>query len=81
MQPPPDNERNAVEQANGQPLLDRLKRLGVTAWREPLLCLPKLFQDYSSISTLKQALPQNDVVAGPKLFTLLVSEKAVVLSA
>ena len=80
MQPPPNNERDAVEQANGQPLLDRLKRLGITSWREPLLCLPKLFQDYSSISTLKQALPQNDVVAGPKLFTLLVSEKAVVVS-
>lgn len=80
MQPPPDVEIEAVEQASVQQLLDRLKKMGVTAWHEPLLCLPKAFLDYSKISTLKQALPQNDVIAGPQLFTLLVSEKAVTIS-
>lgn len=80
MQPPPDNEQVAIEQASERPLLERLKRMGITAWHEPLLCLPKSFLDYSGICTLKQALPRNDVVSGPKIFTLLVSEKAVIVS-
>lgn len=63
-----------------QHLLDRLKRMGITAWHEPLLCLPKFFLDYSKVSTLKQALPRNDVVAIKQLFTLIVSEAAVTVS-
>lgn len=80
MQPPPDNEQVAIEQASERPLLDRLKRMGITAWHEPLLCLPRSFLDYSDTCTLKQALPRNDVVSGPKIFTLLVSEEAVIVS-
>ena len=54
--------------------------MGITAWHEPLLCLPKSFLDFSKISTLKQALPRTDVVAEPGLFTLIVTEKACVVS-
>jgi len=45
-----------------------------------LLCLPRSFLDYSKISTLRQALPRTDVVSEASLFTLLVSEKGVIVS-
>jgi len=61
-------------------LLDRLKRIGITGWQEPTLCLPKGFLDYSDVSTLKQALPREDVVSGNHIFSLVVTEKAVMVS-
>lgn len=60
-------------------MLARLKRIGITAWHEPLLCLPKAFSDYTTVCTLKQALPQHDVVAGTQIFTLLVTQEAVIV--
>ena len=76
-----DKDQGApVSAAADRHTLDRLKRLGVTAWHEPLLCLPKSFLDYSQVSTLKQALPRSDVLAAPHLFSLLVTEPAVIVS-
>ena len=76
-----DKDQGApVSAAADRHTLDRLKRLGVTAWHEPLLCLPKSFLDYSQVSTLKQALPRSDVLAAPQLFSLLVTEPAVIVS-
>ena len=80
MQLPLDTPPSPVQKAAERPLLDRLKRMGINAWHEPLLCLPKSFQDYSQISTLKQALPRSDVVSEPGLFTLIVTEKACIVS-
>ncbi len=79
MQLPPNDEIHAVEEAAQHRLLDRLKRMGIETWQEPLLCLPKAFHDFTAIATLKQALPQSDVVSKPMVFTLIVSEKAVTL--
>lgn len=61
-------------------LLDRLKRMGITEWHEPLMCLPKSFLDYSKVSTLKHALPHADVVADLCLFALVVTESACIVS-
>lgn len=61
-------------------LLDRLKKMGIVAWHEPLLCLPKSFIDYSKTATIKQALPRTDVVAEPKIFTLIVIENPRVIA-
>lgn len=61
-------------------MLDRLKRIGITRWEEPLLCLPKAYLDYSKICSLRQALPRSDVVAGTSIFALVVSETAVIVS-
>lgn len=80
MQPPPNAEHAAVQGVTARPLLDRLKRMGITAWHEPILCLPRSFLDYSKVCTLKQALPRNDVVAGAQIFPLLVSEKAIIVT-
>ncbi len=80
MQLPLDTPPSPVQKAAERPLLDRLKRMGINAWHEPLLCLPKSFQDYSQISSLKQALPRSDVVSEPGLFTLIVTEKACIVS-
>lgn len=80
MQQPPEALLSPVQKADERHLLDRLKRMGITAWHEPLLCLPNSFQDYSQISTLKQALPRSDVVSEPGLFTLIVTEKACIVS-
>lgn len=80
MQTPLSNEARALELATESHLLERLKRMGITAWHEPLLCLPKNILDYSKTSTLKQALPRHDVVAEPRLFTLVISEAAVIVS-
>ncbi|KAB2917110.1 MAG: DEAD/DEAH box helicase, partial [Dechloromonas sp.] len=80
MQQPPEALLSPVQKADERHLLDRLKRMGITAWHEPLLCLPKSFEDYSQIATLKQALPRTDVVSESKLFTLIVTEKPCVVS-
>ena len=80
MQQPPDTTQSTATKAAERLLLDRLKRMGVVSWHEPLLCLPKSFLDYSQISTLKQALPRTDLVSEPRIFTLIVTEKACVVS-
>ena len=80
MQQPPDTPQSTATKAAERLLLDRLKRMGVVSWHEPLLCLPKSFLDYSQISTLKQALPRTDLVSEPRIFTLIVTEKACVVS-
>ena len=76
MPTPRKTEAETIEQSGEHRLLDRLKRMGVTGWHEPLLCLPKSYDDYSSVSTLKAALPRTDVVGEPAIFRLVVSEKA-----
>ena len=76
----PDSDPATIGAAAERHILDRLKRLGITAWHEPLLCLPKSFLDYSQVSTLKQALPTSDVLAAPQLFSLQVTEPAVIVS-
>lgn len=75
----PETPVAASEHAEDKLLL-RLKRLGITSWQEPLLCLPKQYQDFSKVSTLKQALPKNDIVADTRLFNLLVSERATIIA-
>ncbi len=80
MQTPPENEAHAIGQAAERPLLDRLKRMGITSWREPLLCLPKDYLDYSTVSTLKDAVPRTDIVSEVRQFRLVVSEQAVTVS-
>ena len=80
MQTQLDGEAQAVQKATERPILDRLKRMGITAWHEPLLCLPKSFLDFSKISTLKQALPRSDVISESSIFTLIVSEKGCVVA-
>ena len=69
-----------VEEAPERRLLDRLKRMGITAWHEPLLCLPKEFRDYSKVRTLKQAITEDTLVSVRHLFALVVTEKPVILS-
>ena len=76
----PDSDPATIGAAAERHILDRLKRLGISAWHEPLLCLPKSFLDYSQVSTLKQALPTSDVLAAPQLFSLQVTEPAVIVS-
>lgn len=62
----------------GDPLLAKLKRFGISDWREVLLCAPKDFYDYSKLSTLKQAIDQGCLVSSEKqLFSLIVTQKAV----
>lgn len=63
----------------GQSLLDRLKRTGISAWHEPLLCLPRSYLDFSRPSTLKDALPRDDLVAEQTLFSLVISESPVLV--
>lgn len=81
MQQLPDNEPKVAKPSPERSVLDRLKRMGITAWHEPLLCLPKMFLDYSRISTLKQAIPSSDIVATPHLFSLVVCDQAVIVRA
>jgi len=80
MQLPLEPSPSPLPKADERHLLDRLKRMGITDWHEPLLCLPKSFEDFSRISTLKQALPRADVVSEPGIFTLVVTEKACIVS-
>jgi ATP-dependent DNA helicase RecG len=80
MPQPPETLPIAGSKASERPILDRLKRMGITAWHEPLLCLPKSFLDFSQVATLKQALPRADVVSESHLFTLVVTEKACIVS-
>lgn len=80
MPQPPETLPIAGSKAAERPVLDRLKRMGITAWHEPLLCLPKSFLDFSQVATLKQALPRADVVSESHLFTLVVTEKACIVS-
>lgn len=61
-------------------LLSRLKRLGVTDWAQVLLCMPQSYLDYSKVSTLGEALPKEGVVSGQRLFSLVVSERPVILT-
>lgn len=80
MQPPLEQEVHTIEQTSARHLLDRLKRMGITSWREPLLCLPRDYLDYSTVSTLKEALPRADIVSEPRQFRLIVSETAALLT-
>jgi len=73
----PDPQPNPVDHAAR--LLQRLKRLGVSTWAEVPLCLPRSYQDYSVRSTLQQAMPLDGVVTGQRLFTLVVTERPVVI--
>lgn len=74
----PDGDTKIIRPV-GQLLLDRLKRMGITAWHEPLLCLPKCYIDYSRASTLQEAIPQDNTLASPTLFSLVISERPVIV--
>ena len=65
---PPDQATVAVDP------LSRLSRLGVTNWKEVLLCVPKSFIDYSKMSTIQQALQTEDDGTTRHLFRLTVTE-------
>lgn len=67
-------------EARGHALLKRLERLGVSDWHEVLLCVPKTFLDYSKITPLKLAMPQQDLVPSRHLFRLVVSESASIVT-
>lgn len=69
-----------LEEAPERRLLDRLKRMGITAWHEPLLCLPKEYRDYSKFRTLKQAIAEASLVSVRQLFALIVTERPVIVS-
>lgn len=60
-------------------MLHRLRRLGVTSWEQPLLCVPKGYADFSKILTLEEALPRFGFPAEEALFSLIVSEIPVVV--
>ena len=57
---PTDREEGDVTE---RAALDRLKRMGISAWHEPLLIVPKSFEDYTQTTSLRAALPRNDVIA------------------
>lgn len=65
---------------DGRHLLDRLKRMGITDWHEPLLCLPKSFGGLFPDLDPQAGLPRADVVSEPGIFTLVVTEKACIVS-
>lgn len=58
---------------DGAALLDRLKRLGITGWNEPLLCLPKGHLDYSRAKPVRDAIACADIISEPQIFSLVVS--------
>lgn len=60
-------------------MLHRLRRLGVTSWEQPLLCVPKAYADFSKVLSLEDALPRFSVPAEEGLFSLIVSEIPVVV--
>lgn len=70
---PTDREEGDVTE---RAALDRLKRMGISAWHEPLLIVPKSFEDYTQTTSLRAALPRNDVIAAQSLFSLVVTERA-----
>jgi len=61
-------------------VLARLRRMGIQRWSQVLLCLPKSFVDYSRFATLDEAMPMPDRPAEPRLFSLAVTEVAVMVS-
>lgn len=56
-------------------LLSRLKRMGILSWHEPLLCLPKRYNDFTRPLALSDALPEEAVASPPALFALVVAER------
>lgn len=81
MQKLPEAEARAAPLSSPDLLLGRLSRMGITAWHEPLLCLPKSYLDFSQACTLRKATDRiNDVPASPQFMDLSVSEKAVMVS-
>lgn len=70
----------ATASASGDPsprhLLERLHRLGIDRWGQPLLCLPTGYRDYSRPTTI-QAVLAEDPAPGPRLFSLVVVDPAV----
>lgn len=76
---PGDVATEATEHDPVAALLHRLRRLGVTSWEQPLLCVPKAYADFSKVLSLEEALPKNGVPAEEGLFSLIVSEIPVVV--
>lgn len=63
-----------VTQSIEDTLISRLKRFGVTEWHEVLLCSPTHHEDYSLISTLRQAIDTGGLDRTVKhLFALVVT--------
>jgi len=62
-------------------ILKRLNRFGISGWAEVLLCLPKGYQDYSTCSTLRQAFQTSGVQSEPRLFSFVVTERPVTVTA
>lgn len=60
-------------------MLHKLRRLGMTSWEQPLLCVPKAYSDFSKILSLEEALPRFGVPTEEGLFSLIVSEIPVVV--
>lgn len=53
--------------------LSKLRRLGVSNWREVLLCVPKSFLDYSKLTSIDQAMACLDDVSSCFLFRLAIT--------
>lgn len=62
------------------PVLAKLKRLGVQTLGQALMCIPRGYTDYSDICTLREAIPREGVLSEPKVFSLVVSERAVIVA-
>lgn len=73
-------ESAAEEEALPSLLLSRLARLGIDEWDQVLLCVPKGYSDFSDIKTLREALPRGGLITEPALFSLVVSERPVIVS-
>ncbi|MCL4682709.1 MAG: DEAD/DEAH box helicase [Rhodocyclaceae bacterium] len=59
--------------------LEKLGRIGVGSLAQALMCVPRAHTDYSVISTLREAVPREGVVSEAQLFSLVVSETAVIV--
>ena len=57
-------------------LLSPLFRIGITAWPEVLLCVPKTVCDYSVVTPVKHALKAGDLETVTAIYRLTVSETA-----
>jgi ATP-dependent DNA helicase RecG len=80
MHKPLENEAQALDRASPAALLERLKRMGIVAWHEPLLCLPQSFLEFSKPCPLREAINRMREQPGvAQTLNLLVSEKAQML--
>lgn len=57
-------------------MLTKLGRIGIDSIDQALLCVPRNYLDFSSVSSLKDGLPKNGISTGPRLYSLICSVTA-----